>query len=121
MSSSIQGWSQLALYLAALLLITKPLGIHLVHVLDANGRTFLDPLIKPLEKLSCRLLGLDPRREQNWKQYAVSMLIFSMGTMAFTYGILRLQDKLPVNPQKFGAISPGLVFNTAASFTTNTN
>ena len=121
MNSSIQGWSQLALYLAALLLITKPLGIYLVQVLDANGRTFLDPLIKPLEKLSYRLLGIDPKREQDWKRYAVSMLIFSMGTMVFSYGILRLQDRLLLNPQKFGAISQDLAFNTAASFTTNTN
>jgi K+-transporting ATPase ATPase A chain len=119
------GWIQLILYVAVLLAITKPLGLFLVKVLDADGKTFLDPIIKPLEKLTYKLCGIDAKKEHDWKQYTVAMLIFSVVTMLFTYAILRLQDKLPLqallNPQKMGAISEPLAFNTAASFTTNTN
>jgi K+-transporting ATPase ATPase A chain len=119
------GWIQLALYLGALLLITKPLGLYLIQVLDARGRTWLDPLWKPVERLTYRLCGIDPEKEQHWKQYTVSMLIFSLVTMLVTYGILRLQALLPLqhffNPQGFAAVSDHLAFDTAASFTTNTN
>jgi K+-transporting ATPase ATPase A chain len=103
------------------LAITKPLGLYLRQVLDVNGKTFLDPVIKPLEKLTYKLIGVDPNKEHDWKQYAVAMLVFSLVSMLFTYGILRLQDKLPLNPQKMVALSEHLAFNTAASFTTNTN
>jgi len=119
------GWIQFALYLAALLLVTKPLGIYLFRVLDADGKTFLDPVVKPFEKITYKLLGLDPKKEQDWKQYTIAMLVFSFLTMMFTYALLRLQDKLPLqallNPQKMTAITPDLAFNTAASFVTNTN
>lgn len=114
------GWIQLALYLGVLLLITKPLGIYLLQVLDGKN-TFLEPVLGPIERFTYRLLRVDSRREQNWKQYTVALLLFSLVSMVFTYGILRLQDKLPLNPQKLGVISPDLAFNTAASFTTNTN
>jgi len=90
-------------------------------VLDANGKTFLDPVIKPLEKLTYKLTGVDPAKEHDWKQYAAAMLLFSLVSMLFTYAVLRLQAVLPLNPQKMGAISEHLAFNTAASFTTNTN
>jgi len=115
------GWIQLILFTGILLAITKPLGLYLVHVLDANGKTFLDPVIKPLEKLTYKLTGVDPQKEHDWKQYAAAMLIFSLVTMLCTYAILRLQAVLPLNPQKMAAISQDLAFNTAASFTTNTN
>ncbi|MGB8465473.1 MAG: potassium-transporting ATPase subunit KdpA, partial [Terrimicrobiaceae bacterium] len=118
---NISGWIQLVLFVAVLLAITKPLGLYLCRVLDANGKTFLDPFVKPLEKLTYKLIGVDPDKEHDWKQYAVSLLIFSLVSMLFTYGILRLQDKLPLNPQKMAALSEHLAFNTAASFTTNTN
>ena len=118
---NISGWIQLALYVAVLLAITKPLGLYLCQVLDVNGKTFLDPVIKPLEKLTYKLIGVDPNKEHDWKQYAIAMLVFSLVSMLFTYGILRLQDKLPLNPQKMVALSEHLAFNTAASFTTNTN
>jgi K+-transporting ATPase ATPase A chain len=118
-------WLQLALYVAALLLITKPLGLYLVRVLDSHGKTWLDPVVRPFERLTYRICGIDPEREQNWIGYAVSMLIFSLVGMLVTYFILRFQDKLPLqgllNPQKFGGLTPQLSFNTAASFTTNTN
>jgi len=118
---NISGWIQLAFYVLVLLLITKPLGLYLVQVLDANGKTFLDPVVRPIERLTYRILGVKPEQEQNWIQYAVALLIFSVVSMIFTYGILRLQDHLPLNPQKFPAVADHLSFNTAASFTTNTN
>jgi K+-transporting ATPase ATPase A chain len=118
---NISGWIQLALFIGLLLLITKPLGIHLFQVLDANGRTFLDPVIKPVERLTYRLIGVDPNREQGWILYTISMLIFSLVTMLLTYAILRLQNILPLNPQQLPAVADALAFNTAASFTTNTN
>jgi potassium-transporting ATPase potassium-binding subunit len=118
---NISGWIQLAFFVLVLLLITKPLGLYLTQVLNANGRTFLDPVIKPFERLTYRILGVKADREHNWIQYAVAMLIFSVVSMIFTYGILRLQDHLPLNPQKLTPVADHLSFNTAASFTTNTN
>ncbi len=115
------GWIQLAIFLIALALITKPMGLYLVQVLDANGRTFLDPLLRPLERGTYRVMGIKPAEEHNWKQYTLAMLLFSLFGCVFTYVILRLQNLLPLNPQKFGAVNPDLAFNTATSFTTNTN
>src|SRR5476649_1054664 len=114
-------WLELALYLGALVLVTKPLGLYLGRVFDANGRTWLDPVVRPLEKLTYRVLGVDPTKEQGWKQYAFAMLLFSLVSLLFTYAILRLQQFLPLNPQHLGALSPHLAFNTAVSFVTNTN
>jgi K+-transporting ATPase ATPase A chain len=114
-------WLQLSLFVLALVLITKPLGIYLTKVLDVNGKTWLDKILKPLEKLTYKLLGLDPEKEQSWKWYAFSMLIFSAVGVLFTYIILRLQQYLPFNPQNLTNLSPHLAFNTAVSFTTNTN
>ena len=111
----------MAFFVGVLLLITKPLGIYLFQVLDANGRTFLDPVVKPFERLTYRLIGVDPEKEQGWILYTIAMLIFSMVSMVFTYAILRLQNILPLNPQQFPAVTDALAFNTAASFTTNTN
>ncbi len=117
----IFGWIQFALYVSILLLLTKPVGLYLVRVLDAEGKTFLDLFLKPVERLFYRIVGLDPKKEQDWKQYAVSMLVFSLVGLLFTYAILRLQHLLPLNPQGLGPVSPDLAFNTAVSFTTNTN
>ena len=114
-------WLQLVLYVGALALITKPMGLYLVQVLDAKGRTWLDPIIKPFEQLTYRLIGVSSDREQDWKEYAFAMLLFSLVSCLFTYAILRLQHLLPLNPQAFGPMSPDLAFNTATSFTTNTN
>lgn len=117
----LSDWLQLGFYLACLLAITKPLGVFLFQILDSKGKTFLDPVISPLEKLTYRICGFDPHKEQTWKEYTVSMLIFSGVSMLFTYAILRLQDVLPLNPQHLAAVIDHLSFNTAASFTTNTN
>ncbi len=107
--------------MAAVALLTKPMGLYLVRVLDANGRTWLDPILKPLERLIYRVMGVKSDTEQDWKSYTFAMLLFSLVSCLFTYGILRLQHLLPLNPQGFGPVSPDLAFNTATSFTTNTN
>ena len=114
-------WLQFALYLGLLALLTKPLGLYLMQVLDVDGRSRLDPVFKPLENLTYRLIGVDPRRGQDWKQYTIAMLAFSLVGVVFTYLILRLQGILPLNPQKLPGLSHHLAFNTAVSFTTNTN
>ena len=114
-------WIQLTLYVVALAAITRPMGLYLVRVLDANGRTWFDPIFKPLERLTYRLMGVKPEAEHDWKQYTLAMLLFSMVSCVFTYAILRLQQLLPLNPQALGALTPHLAFNTAVSFTTNTN
>jgi len=115
------GWLQFAFYLVALVIITKPMGLYLLRVLDANGRTWLDPVLRPLERGTYRVMGVDPNREHNWKQYTFAMLLFSLIGCLFTYAILRLQYFLPLNPQGLAAVTPDCSFNTATSFTTNTN
>jgi potassium-transporting ATPase potassium-binding subunit len=117
----IYGWLQLAAFIALLLLLTKPMGLYLFRVLDGEGRTFLDPVLKPLELLFYRLFRVDRKQEQDWKDYTVSLLVFSLIGLLFTYLILRIQHLLPLNPQGLGPLSPDLAFNTAASFTTNTD
>ena len=115
------GWIQLALFVALLAALTKPMGLYLLRVLDASGKTWLDPVVRPLERGTYRLLGVDPAREQSWQHYTFAMLLFSAVSCLFTYAILRLQHLLPLNPQHFGPLSPDLAFNTAVSFTSNTN
>ena len=117
----IYGWIQLALFMVLLALLTKPVGLYLVRVLNPTGKTFLDVVLKPLERFIYRALGLDPAKEQDWKGYTVSLLLFSLMGLLFTFAILRLQHLLPLNPQGFGPMSSDLAFNTAVSFTTNTN
>ncbi len=114
-------WFQFALYVSALLLVTKPLGLYLARVLDVDGRTWLDWAVKPFERFTYWVCGIDPKREQGWIGYALSFLGFSLVSLLFTYFILRFQDHLPLNPQKLPGLAPHLAFNTAASFTTNTN
>ncbi|MGA2499036.1 MAG: potassium-transporting ATPase subunit KdpA [Tepidisphaeraceae bacterium] len=118
------GWIQLLLFVGVLVAITKPLGVYLVQVLDpdrAGREPFLARVLGWLERLCYKVLRVDPKREHNWKQYALAVLIFSLATMLMTYAMLRLQAVLPLNPQKLGAVGDALAFNTAASFTTNTN
>jgi potassium-transporting ATPase potassium-binding subunit len=114
-------WLELAVYITALVLVTKPLGIYINRVLNPNGRTWLDPVLRPLERLTYWAFRLDPAKEQTWKQYAFALLIFSFVSCLFTYVILRVQQFLPLNPQKFPALPQHLAFNTAVSFLTNTN
>jgi potassium-transporting ATPase potassium-binding subunit len=115
------GWIQLGLFMSLLVALTRPMGSYLVQVLDVEGKTFLTPVLGPLEKLFYVILRVDPRKEQDWRQYAFSMLAFSFVGLLFTYAILRLQHILPLNPQGFGPVSDHLAFNTASSFASNTN
>lgn len=117
----LYGWLQLALFVGILVAVTKPLGLYLVRVLEPEGKTWLDRPVKPVERLLYRLLGVDPKTEQDWRRYARSLIVFSLAGMVFTYAVLRLQHLLPLNPQGFGPVPPDLAFNTAASFATNTN
>lgn len=118
---NITDWMQLILFIGTLTLITRPIGLYLVQVLDIGGRTWLDPLVRPAERLTYRFLGVNPKQEQDWKEYTLAMLLFSLVSCLFTYAILRLQQVLPLNPQGFPGLSEHLSFNTAVSFTTNTN
>jgi len=111
---------QVGIFSALVTAISVPLGIYMARVF-AGERTMLDPLMRPLERTIYRLCGIHPEAEETWVEYAVSMLLFSMIGMVVLYAMERLQFYLPLNPQKFGAVAPDLAFNTAASFTTNTN
>jgi potassium-transporting ATPase potassium-binding subunit len=117
----IFGGIQLALFVGVLFLATKPMGLYLARVLEPDGRTFLDRGLKPVERTLYRLMGVDPKREQDWKHYAFSLLVFSLAGFLFTYAVLRLQALLPLNPGHARPIPPDLAFNTSMSFTTNTN
>jgi len=117
----LSGWLQLALFVGLLFAVTKPVGLYLARVLEPEGKTWLDRPVKPVERLLYRILGVDPKMEQDWRGYALSLVVFSMAGMLLTYAVLRLQHLLPLNPQQFGPVRPDLAFNTAASFTTNTN
>jgi len=117
----LHGWIELGLFMAALFALTKPVGLHLARTLDAGGRTILDPVLKPMERLLYRLLRIEPTAEQDWRRYAYSLLAFSFAGLIFTYALLRLQHLLPLNPQRLGPVAPDLAFNSAASFSTNTN
>ena len=117
---SANGWLQFALYSLILLATVRPVGIYLARVLEGE-RTWLDPVFRPLERLLYKLTGVNAKEEMNWRQYAFAMLGFSAVSMVVTYAIERLQNLLPLNPQGLPAVGPDLAFNTAASFTTNTN
>jgi K+-transporting ATPase ATPase A chain len=111
---------QVGIFTALVTAISVPLGLYMARVF-AGERTMLDPVLRPLERIVYRLCGIHPEAEETWVEYAVSMLLFSMAGMLVLYALERLQYFLPLNPQQFGAVAPDLAFNTAASFTTNTN
>lgn len=116
------GTLQLILYFGILLLITKPLGSYMARVFEGE-KTFLSRPLGWLERGTYKVLGIDPNEDMKWTKYATAMLVFSLASLVFTYAALRLQGVLPLNPQGFGAkqMTPDLAFNTAVSFTTNTN
>ncbi len=111
---------QLLLFIFILFLTAKPLGIYMARVFNGQA-TFLSPVFGPIERLFSRLIGYDPNEDQHWTQYSIHLIVFSAITLAFTYAVLRLQHYLPLNPASEGVIAPHLAFNTAMSFTTNTN
>src|ERR1700736_5236142 len=116
------GILQIAIYFGLILLVTKPVGLFMAHLFEGE-RTFLHPVIRPLEVLVYKLCGVREDEEQRWTQYAFSLLSLSIFSFLFVYGFQRLQGLLPLNPQGFGTaqMPPDLAFNTAVSFTTNTN
>ncbi len=114
------GWLQFAIYSIVLLLLVKPVGSYLARVLEGE-RTWLDPVLRPVERLTYKLCGVNAEAEMNWRQYAYAVLGFSAVTLVLTYVIERLQQYLPWNPQHLAAVGPDLAWNTAVSFTTNTN
>src|SRR5499427_2591530 len=114
------GWVQIAVYAFLILLVTRPLGEYMFRVFEGDKRP-LAPVFGPLERLSYRLCGVDETREQTWVEYSIALLVFSACGLIVTYAIQRLQGMLPFNPQGMAAVEPTSAFNTAASFTTNTN
>jgi K+-transporting ATPase ATPase A chain len=114
------GWFQIFLYFAAVLALTKPMGVYMARVFQRDT-TFLDFLLRPVERLIYRLCAVDERQEMHWKHYGRAMLLFSGVSMLLLYFIERLQTWLPWNPEKLTNVAPDLAWNTAASFTTNTN
>lgn len=117
---TLNGWFQILLFFAAVLLVTKPLGSFMAKVFSRE-RTWLDRGLRPLEKLLYKITRVQEEREMRWTEYCTAMLLFSAVSMVLLYLLQRTQQWLPLNPQKFPAVSPELAFNTAASFTTNTN
>jgi len=114
------GWLQIGLFFALILLCAKPLGVYMARVFGRE-KTFFDVLARPVERLIYKLTGIEEEHEMKWTEYAVAMLVFSFVTMIVTYAIERLQHWLPLNPQGLANVAPDLAMNTAASFTTNTN
>ena len=114
------GWFQIFFFLLVIFLLTKPLGVFMTRVFS-HERTFLDPVLRPVEKLIYRLIRIDENHEMRWTEYTISMLWFSGASMLLLYLIERTQRLLPYNPQKFANVDPTLAWGTAASFTTNTN
>ncbi|HET7106260.1 MAG TPA: potassium-transporting ATPase subunit KdpA [Candidatus Acidoferrum sp.] len=114
------GWFQIFLFFSVVLLLTRPLGKFLFRVYERKP-TFLDPLLRPIERLIYRVCGVDETKEMDWKGYGISMLLFSGVSLFLLYLIERTQQWLPLNPQKLANLAPDLAWNTAVSFTTNTN
>ena len=126
---TVIGWVQIAVFALILLALVKPLGSYMHRVLEGQP-VFLTKLLGPVERMTYRLFGVNPELDMKWTEYALALLAFSLMSMLFTYAILRLQGLLPFNPMHFStamapayatAMTPDLAFNTAMSFTTNTN
>ena len=117
---TLNGWGQIALFFALVIAVTVPFGRFMTRVF-ARERTWLDPVLRPIERGIYALTGVDETREMRWTEYAAAMLLFSVVSMIVLYALERLQGVLPFNPQSLPAVPPALAFNTAASFTTNTN
>jgi K+-transporting ATPase ATPase A chain len=114
------GVAQILLYVVVLVAAVRPLGAYMARVFEGD-RTWLAPVIAPIERLVYRVAGVDPAREQDWRHYTLALLVFNLAGMVFVYALQRLQGVLPLNPQGFGAVTPDSAFNTAVSFASNTN
>ena len=114
------GWLQIVIYAITIVIFVKPLGNYMFRVFEGE-RQPLPRFFGAIERGIYKLCGVDPKEQQDWKQYALALLVFSCITLVVTYAIQRLQQVLPFNPQNLGPVSPDLAFGTASSFTTNTN
>jgi K+-transporting ATPase KdpA subunit len=114
------GWFQIILFCAIIVALAKPLGWYMTRIFNGE-RTFLSPVLRPVEAGLYWIGGVDEKREQHWLTYAVAMLLFHVGGFLILYALMRLQAVLPLNPQEMSAVAPDLAFNTAISFITNTN
>lgn len=117
---TVNGWIQILIFCAIVTALVVPLGAYITRVFSGE-RTFLSPILRPVEFVLYRVAGIDESREQHWVNYTVGMLLFSVASVVALYGLMRLQQFLPFNPQDMPAVAPDLAFNTAVSFTTNTN
>jgi K+-transporting ATPase ATPase A chain len=117
---TVIGWIQILLYCAIVVALVKPLGWYMTRVFNGE-RTFMSPVLRPVEAALYRIGGVDEKREQHWLTYTVAMLLFHVGGFLIIYGLMRLQALLPFNPAEQSAVAPDLSFNTAISFITNTN
>src|ERR1700745_3479066 len=117
---TLNGWIQIAIYCAIVVALVKPLGAYMTRVFNGE-RTFLSPVLRPVETLLYRVGGVDEKREQHWLTYTVAMLLFHVGGFVILYAVMRLQAILPFNPAGQSAVAEDLSFNTANSFVTNTN
>jgi len=114
------GWTQILIYCAIIVALVKPVGGYMTRVFDGE-RTFLSPILRPVETVLYRFAGVDAAREQHWLTYGVAMLLFHVGGFLILYALLRLQGVLPFNPAEQSAVPADLAFNTSVSFLTNTN
>src|SRR5499426_2754611 len=117
---TISGWVQIALFSVIVILITRPLGGYMTRVFNGE-RTFLSPVLRPVERAVYWCCGVDEKEEQHWLTYAVAMLFFSVAGFVILYALQRLQWYLPFNPQGQTGVEPSSAFNTSVSFVTNTN
>ncbi|HEY1606325.1 MAG TPA: potassium-transporting ATPase subunit KdpA [Allosphingosinicella sp.] len=117
---NLQGWTLILVFTALVIAIAKPMGMWLLRIME-GGRTWLHPMLEPVERGFYRVAGVDPERDQSWKDYAIAMLTFSVAGFFLTYALQRLQYHLPGNPQGFAGPAPHVAFNTAVSFVTNTD
>jgi K+-transporting ATPase ATPase A chain len=117
---TVIGWIQIFLFCAIIVALVKPLGLYMTRVFNGE-RTFLSPILRPVEAGLYWIGGVDEKREQHWLTYSVAMLLFHVGGFLILYAVMRLQAVLPFNPAEQSAVAPDLSFNTAISFITNTN
>jgi len=117
---NVFSWAQLILYFVVLLALAKPLGTFMARVYQGE-RTFLDPVLGPVERLIYRASGVRAEDDMNWKTYAIAMMLFNILGLLVVYALQRMQAVLPLNPQGLGAVTPDSSWNTAVSFATNTN
>ena len=117
---TLNGWIQIAIYFVVLTALVVPLGRYMARVFQGE-RTFMSPILRPVEIGLYRLARVDETKEQHWLTYTVAMLLFNAAGFACVYALMRLQGLLPLNPEGMSAVAPDLTFNTAVSFATNTN